>query len=165
MKTLKFCSLFFILFLLSTALRSQITDRGIYPEPPPPALPAAGNTFTDPVFHTTLLRVTDSTDGNDNHHAYSYWPAMNMNSTHLYVMQTNIGATLYDFDPVAFSISNKRVAFVSNSPSGFPPNAEDAIWSDLDPNIIFVHDLDMHIYAYNISTLTYSLVKGQLLSL
>ena len=158
-KTRNYFFVSIILFLFSNSIHSQITDLGIYTEPPPPALPAAGNTFLDPVFNTTLMRVTDTIDGNDNHLAYSYWPAMNMNSTHLYVMQTNIGATLYDFDPVAFSISNKRIAFASNCPSGFPPNAEDAIWSDLDPNIIFVHDLNLHIYAYNVSTLTYALVK------
>ena len=148
-----------ILFIFSEKVISQITDHGIYPEPAPPTLPAAGGTFVDPVFNTTIMRVTDASDGNDNHHAYSYWPVMNMNSTHLYVMQTNIGPTLYDFDPVAFAISNKRVAFISNCPSGYPPNAEDAIWSDIDPDIIFVHDQNLHIYAYHVSTHIYTLVK------
>jgi len=153
---------FFVsVFLLvsGSQLQSQITDLNIYPEPPPPILPAAGNTFVDPTFNTTLMRVTDSTDGNDNHNAYAYWPAMNMNSTRLYVMQTNIGPTLYDFDPNNFAIANKRVAFASNCPSGAAPNAEDAIWSDVDPDLIFVHDRDLHLYAYNVSTQTYSLVK------
>ena len=140
-------------------LQAQITDHNIYPEPPPPTLPPAGNTFTDPVFNTTLLRVTDANDGNDNHHAYAYWPCINMNSTRLYILQTNIGPTLYDFDPNNFAVANKRSAFVSNCPSGFPPNAEDAIWSDLNPDIIFVHDQNMHIYSYNVSTQTYTLVK------
>lgn len=157
MKTRYSFSFFTLLFVIS--VNAQITDFGIYPEPPPPVLPAAGNTFTDPVFNTTLLRVTDAGDGNDNHHAYSYWPAMNMNSTHLYVLQTDIGATLYDFDPVSFAISNKRVAFTFACPSGSQPSLEDAIWSDVDPNIIFVHDQLMHLYAYNVSTQTYALVK------
>ncbi|HTL83009.1 MAG TPA: T9SS type A sorting domain-containing protein [Bacteroidia bacterium] len=153
-----FIPVFLVVFVCR--LHAQITDLNIYPEPAPPILPAAGNTFVDPTFNTTLLRVTDSiTDGNDNHNAYSYWPAMNMNSTHLYVMQTNIGATLYDFDPNTFSISNKHAAFASNCPSGAAPNVEDAIWSDVDPDVIFVHDRDMHLYAYNLSTQTYSLVK------
>jgi hypothetical protein len=149
-----------ILFLLSNAIHSQITNFSVYPEPAPPALPAAGNTFTDPTFSTTLLRVTDAADGTDNHLAYSYWPAMNMNSTHLYVMKTNLGATLYDFNPVTFTIANKRVAFVSNCPSGFAPSAEDAIWSDVNPDIIFVHDQNLHLYAYSVSTQTYTLVKN-----
>ncbi|MGZ3919211.1 MAG: T9SS type A sorting domain-containing protein [Bacteroidia bacterium] len=147
------------LFLLPNTIHSQITNFSVYPEPSAPALPAAGNTFTDPVFNTSLLRVTDAADGNDNHLAYSYWPAMNMNSSHLYVMKTNIGPTLYDFNPVTFTIANKSVAFISNCPSGFAPNAEDAIWSDVNPDIIFVHDQNLHLYAYNVSTTTYSLVK------
>ena len=84
---------------------------------------------------------------------------MNMNSTYLYVLQTNIGPTLYDFNASTFSISNKRVAFASACPSGSAPSYEDAIWSDVDPNIIFVHDQNLHIYAYNITTTTYTLVK------
>jgi hypothetical protein len=152
-----FFSTFCLLFACIT--HAQITDLNIYPEPPPPTLPTAGNTFVDPTFNTTLLRVTDANDGNDNHTAYSYWPAMNMNSTRLYIMQTNIGATLYDFDPLNFAISNKRVAFVSNCPSGSAPNVEDAIWSDVNPDLIFVHDRNMHLYAYNVVSQTYSLVK------
>lgn len=140
-------------------LQAQITDLSIYPEPLPPILPVAGSTFLDTTFNTIILRVTDASDGNDNHHAYSYWPAMNMNSTSLYVLQTNIGATLYDFNPITFTISNKRLAFTSNCPSGSAPSLEDAIWSDVDPNIIFVHDQNMHLYAYNISTQLYALVK------
>src|ERR1051326_1712020 len=101
--------LIFAFFLFAAiSARAQLTDHNIHTEPPPPALPAAGGTFTDPTFNTTLLRVTDASDGNDNHHAYAYWPCMNMNSTHLYIIQTNIGPTLYDFDPIGFSISNKR---------------------------------------------------------
>lgn len=160
MKTRKLFFLSFVVLLFVNTLRSQITNFNIYPEPPPPVLPAAGNTFVDPTFNTTLLRVTDAADGNDNHHAYGYWPAMNMNSTHLYVLQTNIGPSLYDFDANNFAISNKRVAFTSNCPSGFAPSAEDAIWSDLNPDIIFVHDQNMNLYSYNVSTQTYSLIKN-----
>ncbi|MGZ4116062.1 MAG: T9SS type A sorting domain-containing protein [Bacteroidia bacterium] len=154
-------SIFTFIALFSAAQTGAqiVTDHLVHPEPAPPALPSAGGTFTDPTFNTTLLRVTDAGDGNDNHHAYSYWPCMNMNSTRLYLMQTNIGPTLYDFDPVGFGISNKHIAFPTNCPSGAPPNAEDAIWSDVDPNIIFVHDLNMHLYKYNVSTLSYTLLK------
>ncbi|HEY6161374.1 MAG TPA: T9SS type A sorting domain-containing protein [Bacteroidia bacterium] len=151
--------LFALFFLPATFVHAQLTDHNIHGEPPPPTLPPAGGTFVDPTFNTTLLRVTDANDGNDNHHAYAYWPCMNMNSTRLYIMQTNIGPTLYDFDANNFAIANKRAAFAGNCPSSFAPNAEDAIWSDVDPDIIFVHDRDMHLYAYNVSTLTYALVK------
>ncbi len=149
----------FVFSFAFSALHAQITDHNIYPEPPPPALPAAGSTFVDPTFGTTLMRVTDAGDGNDNHHAYSYWPCMNKNSTRLYVFQTGLGPTLYDFDTVNFSISNKRLMFTSNCPSGAAPDAENAIWSDLNPDIIFVHDRNMHLYSYNVVSQSYSLVK------
>lgn len=156
---LKFAKSFFLLFFFSRFLYSQITDHNIYPEPPPPALPAAGGVFTDPTFGTNILRVTDANDGNDNHHAYSYWPCMNSNSTRLYVFQTGLGPTLYDFDTINFSVSNKRLAFTSNCPSGSAPDAENAIWSDLNPDIIFVHDRNLNLYAYNVSSQSYSLIK------
>src|SRR6185295_11582590 len=40
-----------------------ITDKNVYSEPAPPALPRAGGTFVDPTFGTTIMRVTDETDG------------------------------------------------------------------------------------------------------
>jgi hypothetical protein len=154
----------FIFFFSAAAAFPQITDLNIYPEPAPPSLPPAGSTFTDPTFGTQLLRVTDSNDGSDNHHAYAYWPAMNMNSTRLYVMQTGLGPTLYDFDALNFSISNKRPAFAGNCPSGYAPSAEDAIWSDVNPDVIFVHDHNLHLYAYNVVSQTYTLAKDLLSS-
>ncbi|HEX7415356.1 MAG TPA: T9SS type A sorting domain-containing protein [Bacteroidia bacterium] len=147
-------------FLSATSLHAQLTDTLIHTVPSPPTLPAAGNTFTDATFGTALMRVTDASDGNDNHHAYSYWQCMNKNSTQLYVMQTqNIGATLYDFNSTNFTIANKRAAFASNCSSGIPPDAECAIWSDLDSTIIFVHDRNMHLYSYNVVSQSYTLIK------
>lgn len=149
-----------ISFTLFSVLNAHVTDHSIYPVPSPPVLPSAGGTFVDQTFGTTLMRVTDASDGNDNHHAYSYWPCMNKSSTRLYVMQTsNLGPTLYDFDTLSFAISNKRAAFASVCPSGYGPDVESAIWSDLDPDLIFVHDRNMHIYSYNVVTNTYTLVK------
>jgi hypothetical protein len=51
-----------------------ITDRNVYPEPAAPALPRAGGTYVDPVFRTTVMRVTDENDGTSCVNAYSYWP-------------------------------------------------------------------------------------------
>src|SRR5262245_54633728 len=40
--------------------QSLVGDPGIYPKPlPAPGLPAAGQTFVDPMFLTTIVRVTD----------------------------------------------------------------------------------------------------------
>lgn len=148
------------IFMCFSILHGQVTDHNIYPVPSPPVLPAAGGKLVDPTFGSTILRVTDAADGNDNHHAYSYWPCMNKNSTRLYVMQTSIGPTLYDFDTLAFSISNKRIAFAAVCPSGHGPDIENAVWSDLDPDVIFVHDRNMQLYSYNVVSQTYTLVKN-----
>jgi len=37
-----------------------VTDRNVYPKPALPALGPAGTAITDPVFHTPIVRVTDS---------------------------------------------------------------------------------------------------------
>src|SRR5690348_4897804 len=39
---------------------TAVTDRVAYPEPALPALGAAGYTFADPVFKSTIHRVTDA---------------------------------------------------------------------------------------------------------
>src|SRR5205823_5436745 len=98
-----------------------------YPEPAPPALPAAGGMLTDPTFGTTLLRVTDANDGTDNHQSYSYWPSFNKNSSLLYISSVGGIPKVYDFDTATFSVSNKRILFQSNPPDGVP-SSEDAIW-------------------------------------
>ncbi|HEX8185796.1 MAG TPA: fibronectin type III domain-containing protein, partial [Blastocatellia bacterium] len=134
-----------------------ITDYRMCAEPPPPALPAAGGTFVDPVFGTTIMRVTDQNDGAFNATNYSYWPSFNKDSTRLYIIAGG-QATLYSFDPVNFRISNKRRLFLNNPPTGSVPNAEDSIWSGVEPDVILGHD-GLKIWAYNVASSTYSLVK------
>ena len=133
------------------------TDYGVYLEPPPPPLPQAGGTFVDPVFGTTIMRVTDQNDGAFNATQYSYWPSFNKDSTRLYIIAGGQTA-LYSFDPINFRISNKRRLFLSNPPAGGVPNGEDAIWSGVDPNVMLGHD-GLKIWAYNVATDAYSLVK------
>jgi hypothetical protein len=133
------------------------TDRGVYPEPSPPVLPPAGGTFTDPVFGTTLLRVTDSLDGADNHQSYSYWPAFNKNATRLYISSVGGMPTLYDFDTLSLSISNKRNLFQSNPPGDGQPNGEDAIWSGNHSNSMLCHT-GQKLYSYNLSNNQYTML-------
>src|SRR5690348_5150718 len=97
-------------FLIVTG-QSIKTDYGVYPPPAPPTLPAAGGTFTDPTFGTSILRVTDANDGSDNHQSYSYWPSMNKNSSLLYISTVGGSPKLYDFDTAALAVSNKRAMF------------------------------------------------------
>ena len=58
-----------------------LNDRAIRPAPPAPALPPAGGKFTDPTYHTEILRVTDRRDGDHAAHAYSLWTPFNAAST------------------------------------------------------------------------------------
>jgi hypothetical protein len=132
------------------------TDRAVYRQPPPPPLPAAGGTFLDPTFGTTIMRLTDANDGTFNVNSYSYWPSLNKDSTRLWII-TKPGAMLYSFDPVSFRVSNKRLLF-SNLPNGHTPDANDAIWSGLVNDVIFCHD-GLKLYNYNVVSQTYTLVK------
>ena len=134
-----------------------ITDKKVYPEPPPPALPAAGGTFTDPVFKTTLMRVTDASDGQFNNTNYSYWPNFNKNSTRLYII-SNGKPTLYDFDPVNFRIAGKRALFAATLPNGSRPDSEDAIWSGLEPDEMLCHD-GLKLWSYNVAKNSYQLLR------
>lgn len=69
-----------IIFLASAwAGRSQVliepcflrTDREVHPPPVLPELPSAGGVFRDPIFCTSILRVTDERDGRYFQIAYS----------------------------------------------------------------------------------------------
>ncbi len=147
-------------FLCISAFSQSIKyDYGVYPPPSPaPTLPAAGGKFTDPVFGTSILRVTDANDGTVNHQSYSYWPSINKNSSLLYISSVNGNPTLYDFDTTTFSILNKRAFFASNPPSGGAPSSEDAIWSGTQNNIMLCHTAQK-LWSYNTSTNTYMLIK------
>lgn len=149
----------FSLFISFVNAQSIKTDYGVYPEPAPPILPAAGSTFVDAVFGTTLLRVTDVSDGTDNHQSYSYWPSFNKNSTLLYISNVSGVPTLYDFDTLNFSISNKRLLFQSNPAGDGTPNAEDAIWSGTQTNTMLCHT-SQKLYSYNVSTNVYTLIHN-----
>jgi len=140
----------------AAVLLSIKTDRTVYREPTPPALPAAGGTFVDPTFGTTIMRLTDASDGTFNANSYSYWPSFNKDSTRLWVL-AKTGAMLYSFDPVNFRVSSKRL-LLSKLPNGHTPDANDAIWSGLVSDLIFCHD-GLKLYSYNVVNQTYTLVK------
>ncbi len=129
-----------------------------YAAPSPPGLPPAGETLVDPTFGSVILRVTDSRDGANNYHAYAYWPTLNLDSSRLYISSVGGEATLYDFDPVGMSISNKRLAFPP-LPNGARPDAEDATWSWTNPDKMFVHDRKLLLWEYDVNTGAYELVK------
>ena len=132
-------------------------DLGIYPQPAPPPLPAAGGVVKDPTFGTEILRVTDGGDGNS-HTAYSYWPSFNKDSTLLHVNTEKGGPTLYHFDPVAFRILAKEPLFARDD--RFPGGIawEDCIWSGSDPRVIYGH-CGGSLVSYDVGKRAYTLVK------
>src|SRR5262245_10538215 len=141
----------------SNASPNVITDRRVYAEPPAPVLPRAGGTFVDPTFGTTIMRVTDETDGKSCHNYYSYWPTFNLDSTRFFIACDNM-PRLYRFDPTSFQIVSKGPLFEQRVPGGGYLGAEDAIWSGASANVLF-GSIDLKLYAYDVSSRTYSLIK------
>ncbi len=134
-----------------------VTDKGIYTEPPAPALPNAGETFVDPAFNTTLMRVTDQADGSSCAQFYSYWPTFNRDSTR-FILACDGSPRLYRFDPANFRIVSKGPLFAQPLPGGGYMNVEDALWSGSNANVLYGYR-GLKLWAYDVSTLTYSLVK------
>jgi hypothetical protein len=139
------------------AALAELTDKNVHLPPAPPTLPAAGQTFVDPTFGSTILRLTGPADGNDNINVYSYWPTFNRSSTRLFI-GTNGGGTLYDFNPTTMQASNKRNLFGKNAPDGSVPRWDDSFWSGSDPNILYGHS-NLKLWAYNVNTTNYTLIK------
>jgi hypothetical protein len=134
-----------------------ISDLGSFPEGTPPALPSAGASITDPNFGTRVVRLTDDSNGSHCENAYSYWPTFNATSTRLFVSCEN-GTLLYDLDPATGTASNPRALFANPTPEGTTPGWEDAIWSDVDANLLFAHD-GTRLYALDTQTGSYTLVR------
>lgn len=124
---------------------------------PAPELPPAGQTFADPVFGSTILRVTDERDGHHSHVAYSYWPTFNRDATYFHISVAGQG-TLYAFDPDELTLGEKRPLFPGTTPAGTMPRWEDATWSATDPEVIFAHDM-RRLWAFNVQTRQYTLLK------
>ena len=133
------------------------TDRGVYPEPVLPVLPSAGGHFTDPTFGTTIIRVTDESDGNNNLTAYSYWPTLNSDSTRLHV-NTASGPKRYLFDPATLELTYDGSLYQGSAPPGGFPRWEDSIWSATDPDLIYGHQ-GTKLISYNLATNNYTVLK------
>ncbi|HKP12434.1 MAG TPA: hypothetical protein VJZ91_10005 [Blastocatellia bacterium] len=140
----------------SAAAPGVKTDRRVYAEPAPPALPAAGGTLVDPVFGTTILRVTDERDGKSNETPYSYWPSFNKDATRLYV-KSDDQSILFGFDPDNFGVTTRRKLFQRALPEGGYPWTDDVIWSGTDNNTVFCHS-GLRLYSYNVVMNNYELV-------
>ena len=82
-----------------------ITDRNIYPKPPLPTLGPAGTAFTDPVFTTSIRRVTDNftrpgtVDRSYRTPSSPHQNAWSVNATYFYIMGSGgIGPIPYAFN-------------------------------------------------------------------
>src|SRR5262244_867779 len=119
-------------FLLATALAlpaaaasaAGITDYSSHKQPSL-TLPAAGGSYTDPVFGTKVIRVTDSSYGAHCYHAYSYWPAFNYNDTRL-LLGCDDKALLFKFDP---STDTVKPDGTLQGTTGYHVQWEGAVWS------------------------------------
>lgn len=136
-----------------------VTDHDVHNEPPLPARPPAGGTIVDPVFGSTIMRVTDESDCSSCSTNYSYWPTFNSDNTRLMFSASGGDGRVLDFDPVAFQrVGTSRALFPSPAPGGGTPFQEDAIWSGLDPDVVFAHE-GPRLWAYNVVTQSYALLR------
>jgi hypothetical protein len=140
----------------STPAPGVKTDRRVYAEPAPPALPEAGGTLVDPIFGTTLLRVTDERDGKSSETPYSYWPSFNKDSTRLYV-KSGDQSILFGFDPDNFAVTTRRKLFQRTLAEGGYPWADDVVWSGTDNHTVYCHS-GLRLYSYNVVMNNYELV-------
>ncbi len=137
------------------------TDMGIHNEPALPSLPRAGSKISDPVFGTTVLRLTDGSDGNsDVQVQYSYWPTFNKDCTRLVVVAQYEAnrSVFYTFDPTTMTATRDHV-LTSPPSSGWLMDRSDVIWSGTDRDVIYGHN-DVHmLWTYNVASRQYALVK------
>lgn len=97
-----------------------LTDTAVHPQPTAPSLPTAGSKATDPVFGSTILRVTDAGDSSSYcENFYSNMPSLNVNNTKIAV-QCRVAVSrrfkVWDFNSSTMTRSNGRIQ--SNSLTG-----------------------------------------------
>ena len=147
----------------ASAEGSLRTDLGVYAEPPLQPLPQAGAKIIDPVFGTTVLRLTDGSQGGSRCNvSYATIPVFNVNSTRAYVRCDPFAiARFYQFNPTTFFASSG-----TGIPSP-PINLKQhwMIWSGTNPDVTYGNN-GAAIYAYNVATqsMTTVLNAGQILA-
>ena len=133
-----------------------VSDLATYREPLLPPLPSGGGTLIDVVFGTTIMRLTDASDGADCRVEYSYWPTFNRDSTRAKALCVINGVNrtrLWTFDAVNFM----RGATSQLMPMQL--QSSDPIWSGTDPEVIYGHSQSHLLLRYNVVTQTTATVK------
>ena len=156
------CVVFSLLMIVITAFSptaapdalaagSVKTDFEVYPEPSLQPLPQAGAKIVDPVFGTTILRLTDGSQGESRCGvSYSTIPVFNVNSTRAYIScYPNATARFFQFNPTTFVASGKTTIPTP------PVNLSQywMIWSGTNPDLIYGNN-GTAIYAYNVVSQT-----------
>lgn len=131
----------------------MLTDLAVHPRPALPAPPSKGERYTDPVFGSQILRVSDESDGISNTTAYSYWPSFNCNGTKLLVFCDQV-PKVASFDAKTFSVGPLEPLFDRDSPSG-PLRWEELIWSGTQPLEVYGHAPDGSIWRYHLGMKCY----------
>jgi hypothetical protein len=134
-----------------------LTHKLTVPIPPPPTLPAAGGTWTDPTFGTAIMRLTDANDGSLCTHGYAYWRCMSADNRYIALSCGNV-SKLITIDPDTFT----RVS-IENLPaiSGWTaPPTQEIMWSSVNVNRMWCKNAPAgRMYYFDVSTRTYTLVK------
>lgn len=143
------------------------TDRGIYPEPSPlPPIPTtAGGMTVDPVFGTTIIRVTTPADWPSPGCGtfYNQWPTFNADNTKMMIRCGIEGDVIFkSFDPATLAVgpiikTNPRL------PGGVSVQWQGAMWSRTDPNVLYCHpvNFDADYPSSGAKLYSYSFVTGQ----
>ncbi len=127
---------------VSGFVETLLTDTTVRTEPALPTYPAAGGKYTDAVFGTQILRVTDAVNEPDvgsekgANVAYSYWPSLNSNNTRIQfrVRAGYSRARFYTFDPITFT-SSATGTLLSSPPAGLQEYG--LVWDSNEPDIIY----------------------------
>jgi hypothetical protein len=131
-----------------------------------PTLPAAGGIITDPAYGARIMRITDANTGSSASCAYSNYPAFNCDNTRLFGYVTNsvpYSSSLpvkWVFDPDNFVLGSSSKLFPTEFPGGTSGHWETAIWSGVDPDILFTYaQITTKFYALNVATDEKTLIK------
>lgn len=143
------------------------TDATVYALPALPApIPAKGQTFVDPIFGTSIMRLTDAADGGGNiscvQEYSSGWPASNIDSTEILYHYVTAG-TLWDkfaiatIDPVALTYIS-QYTINQLCPNGAMANISAAMWSGIYPHVLYAI-AGKSLYSYDTVSKVYTLLR------
>jgi hypothetical protein len=137
MATLRIVTIFLTLCASGSAFAAGITNYSSH-KPSSVTLPSARGAYTDPVFGTRIIRVTDSRDGTVCTHAYSYWPAFNYNTTRLMISCDDV-IKLFKFSPSTGILTADGTL---TGTTGYKVQFEGATWSETLSYIVYAADLE-----------------------